>query len=146
MSKRERVGSCRDRQSCILNIAIFSSPLFRLCQELAPSGRMVLMFNGRQTADPANKDSCYKWDLLPCRGLILPGFTVNNGSFNIPYYNPSQEEVEYLVGKEGSLTTEFIDTIALGIGCQNGWSSLESRIKGHRCFSEPILSHQFGRR
>ncbi|WRX12267.1 hypothetical protein QQP08_004754, partial [Theobroma cacao] len=46
-----------------------------LCQELAPSGRMVLMFNGRQTADPANKDSCYKWDLLPCRGLILPGFT-----------------------------------------------------------------------
>ncbi|EOY17873.1 Uncharacterized protein TCM_042577 [Theobroma cacao] len=37
-------------------------------------------------------------------------------SFNVPYYNPSQNEVQCLVDKEGYLTTEFIDTIALDIG------------------------------
>ncbi|KAK6270646.1 hypothetical protein POUND7_007744 [Theobroma cacao] len=47
------------------------------------------------------------------QGLIDEG---KLDSFNVPYYNPSQNEVQCLVDKEGYLTTEFIDTIALDIG------------------------------
>ncbi|EOY17884.1 SAM dependent carboxyl methyltransferase - like 10 [Theobroma cacao] len=126
----------------------FSSLLKFRSQELAPNGRVVLIFNGRQTADPTNKDTCYTWDLL-AEALSYLGL-VDEGkldSFNVPYYNPSQEEIKYLVDKEGSLTIEFIDTIELEIGGPNGyWSSPESRIRGHRCFTEPLLSHQFGER
>ena len=42
------------------------------------------------------------------------------------------------------MTTEFIDTVAVEVGGQNLWSSPELRIKGYRCFTEPILSYQFG--
>ncbi|EOY11028.1 Uncharacterized protein TCM_026299 [Theobroma cacao] len=79
--------------------------------------------------------------MLDC-GLIDEG---KLDCFNVPFFNPSLDDVQFLVDKEGSLTTEFIDTIAVVIGGQNGhWMSPESRIKGYRCFSEPILSHHFG--
>ncbi|XWS56690.1 hypothetical protein CRYUN_Cryun09bG0107400 [Craigia yunnanensis] len=125
----------------------FSLLKFR-SQELAPNGRMVLIFNGRLYADHTNKDSCYTWDLLAeaLSYLVSEGLIDEEklDSFNVPYYNPSQEEVQYLVDKEGSLTTEFIDTVAVEVGGQNVWSSPELRIKGYRCFTEPILSYQFG--
>ncbi|XP_007009070.2 PREDICTED: probable caffeine synthase 2 [Theobroma cacao] len=129
----------------------FSSLLKFRSQELAPNGRVVLIFNGRQTADPTNKDTCYTWDLLAeALSYLVSQGLVDEGkldSFNVPYYNPSQEEIKHLVDKEGSLTIEFIDTIELEIGGPNGyWSSPESRIRGHRCFTEPLLSHQFGER
>ncbi|XVF24053.1 hypothetical protein REPUB_Repub13aG0093500 [Reevesia pubescens] len=117
-------------------------------QELAPNGRMVLIFNGRQFADPTNKDSCYTWDLLAesLSYLVSEGLIDEEklDSFNVPYYNPSEEEVQYVVDKEGSMETEFIDTIAVEIGGKNLWSSPELRIKGYRCFSESILAYQFG--
>ena len=50
-------------------------------------------------------------------------------SFNVPYYIASQEELQELVDKEGSFTTEFMDTIAIEIGDQNVWSGPESRFK-----------------
>ncbi|KAK6270657.1 hypothetical protein POUND7_007755 [Theobroma cacao] len=124
----------------------FSSLLKFRSQELAPNGRVVLIFNGRQTADPTNKDTCYTWDLLAeaLSYLVSQGLIDKDklDSFNAPTFTPSQEEVEDLVEKEGSFTIEFIDTIKVEVG--DAWASAESRAKNVRAFSEPWISHQFG--
>ncbi|KAK6227858.1 hypothetical protein SCA6_000198 [Theobroma cacao] len=126
----------------------FSSVLRFRSPELAPDGRMVLILNGRQSADPTEKDICYLWDLLAeaLSYLVSEGLIDEEklDSFNVPYYNPSREEVERVIDKEGSFTTEFSDTVVLEIGGKNAWSDPGLRIKGYRCFSEPVLSHQFG--
>ncbi|XVF83911.1 hypothetical protein PTKIN_Ptkin16aG0532000 [Pterospermum kingtungense] len=64
--------------------------------------------------------------------------------FNVPYYTPYHEEVQSMVDHEGSFTTEFIDTVAIETGDQNVWSGPESRAKGIRAFTEPMVSQQFG--
>ena len=56
---------------------------------------------------------------------------------------PKKKKVQSLVDKEGSFTTEFIDTIAIETGDQNVWSGPESRAKGIRAFTEPMVSQQF---
>ncbi|KAK6227853.1 hypothetical protein SCA6_000193 [Theobroma cacao] len=109
----------------------FSSVLRFRSPELAPDGRMVLILNGRQSADPTEKDICYLWDLLAeaLSYLVSEGLIDEEklDSFNVPYYNPSQEEVERVIDKEGSFTTEFSDTVLLEIG-EIGEKDLE----GHR--------------
>ena len=63
-------------------------------------------------------------------------------SFNVPYYIASQEELQELVDKEGSFTTEFIDTIVVELGGM--WSRPEYRTRNIRAYTEPIISHHFG--
>ncbi|OMO76195.1 SAM dependent carboxyl methyltransferase [Corchorus olitorius] len=109
---------------------------------------MVLIFNGRQSKDPVDKDAYYFWEVL----AEASSYLVSQGlideeklhSLNVPYYNPSLNEIQHLIDEEDSLTTEFMDTIALEIGGQSFWPSPELRMKNFRSFSEPIVSNQFG--
>ncbi|XWS74839.1 hypothetical protein CRYUN_Cryun01aG0032300 [Craigia yunnanensis] len=89
--------------------------------ELISDGRMVLIIHGRESADPTCKDSCYTWELL----AEAISYMVSQGLidkekldfFNVPFYTPFQAEVQSLVDKEGSFTTEFIDN------CNRNWRS-----------------------
>ncbi|XVE69371.1 hypothetical protein DITRI_Ditri09bG0146900 [Diplodiscus trichospermus] len=53
-----------------------------------------------------------------------------------------KEEVEELVDKEGSFTTEFVDTVMVEI--EGKWSKPEYIAKNIRAFTEAMISHQFG--
>ncbi|XVE69372.1 hypothetical protein DITRI_Ditri09bG0147000 [Diplodiscus trichospermus] len=89
--------------------------LFLKCRsvEMVPDGRMVLIIHGRESAD-LTSESSYVWEILAeaISYLVSQGLIDEEklDSFNVPYYIASKE-VEELVDKEGSFTTEFIDTI-----------------------------------
>ncbi|GAV92517.1 Methyltransf_7 domain-containing protein [Cephalotus follicularis] len=65
-------------------------------------------------------------------------------SFNVPYYIPSQEELQNLVHGEGSFATEHMDTFTLHIGEKNIWPTWEMTAKNNRSFTEPMMSNHFG--
>ncbi|OMO76194.1 SAM dependent carboxyl methyltransferase [Corchorus olitorius] len=115
--------------------------------EMVTNGRMVLIIHGRETKDPADRDGCYVWEVL----ADAISYMVSQGlideekldSFNVPYYIASRDEVEDLVKKEGSFTTEFMDIIVINT-LDITRSTPEFRAKNLRAFTEPIISYQFG--
>ncbi|KAL4283057.1 hypothetical protein GQ457_16G013640 [Hibiscus cannabinus] len=82
-------------------------------QELVPSGRMVLSFLGRKSADPTTQDSCYHWELLAqaIMSLAREGRIEEEkvDSFNAPYYAPCTEEIKEEIQKEGSFTIDRLE-------------------------------------
>ncbi|XVF83907.1 hypothetical protein PTKIN_Ptkin16aG0531800 [Pterospermum kingtungense] len=122
--------------------------LFLKCRalEMVPNGRMVLIIHGRKFADPTIRESCYTWEILADALSYLASQGLINEEkldfFNVPYYIASQEEVQELVDKEGSFTTEFLDTIVVELG--GTWSRPETRIRNIRAFTEPMISSHFG--
>ncbi|GAV56779.1 Methyltransf_7 domain-containing protein [Cephalotus follicularis] len=117
-------------------------------QEVVSNGVMVLTLHGRQSPDPSSKQSCYLWDLLAdaTAHMISLGLVEESklDSFNVPYYIPSQEELQNLVDGEGSFATEHMDTFTLLIGDKNIWPIWELTAKNIRSFTEPMMSNHFG--
>ncbi|GMI96819.1 jasmonic acid carboxyl methyltransferase [Hibiscus trionum] len=91
----------------------FSIFLKSRSQELVPSGRMVLSFLGRKSADPTTEDSCYHWELLAqaIMSLAREGRIEEDkvDSFNAPYYAPCTEEIKEEIQKEGSFTIDLLE-------------------------------------
>ncbi|CAK9135737.1 IpCS1 [Ilex paraguariensis] len=121
-------------------------------EEMVQNGRMVLILNGRQASDPWCQESCYHWEILAgaISEMVSQGLVDEEklDSFNVPYYTPLQEEVQDIVDKEGSFAVEHLETSTLAI-VDNQES--DTRAKGEelakniRCFTESIISYQFGK-
>ncbi|OMO76249.1 SAM dependent carboxyl methyltransferase [Corchorus olitorius] len=116
--------------------------------EMVSNGRMVLIIHGRESEDPTtDRDHNYNWEVLgnAMSCMVSQGLIDEEklDSFNIPYYIASKDEVEYLVKKEGSFTTEFIDLIAINT-LDITRSTPESRANLIRSITESIISTQFG--
>ncbi|PHT48761.1 hypothetical protein CQW23_12969 [Capsicum baccatum] len=63
-------------------------------------------------------------------------------SFNIPAYNPSPEEVIYIVDKEGSFIINVLET--LEIHRNSSSDEKYSMVQSFRCVAEPLLDRHFG--
>ncbi|CAK9182304.1 unnamed protein product [Ilex paraguariensis] len=130
-------------------------------EETVQNGRMVLILHGRQASDPWGKESCYHWEILAetiskmvsqanVLSLSLEGLVDEEklDSFNVPYYTPLQEEVQDIVDKEGSFAVQHIETFTLVLADNQ---ESDTRAKGEqlakniRCYTESIISYQFGK-
>ncbi|GLT89153.1 hypothetical protein SLE2022_071510 [Rubroshorea leprosula] len=116
--------------------------------ELVPDGLMLLVLPGRESEDPTCISFCYTWDVLSqaIAELVKQGLIEEEklDSFNVPLYAPWQEEVREVVEKEGSFTTEHLETMAMEIRGTSLWPTPEHRAKDARSFTESMISAQFG--
>ncbi|CAK9135740.1 IpCS2 [Ilex paraguariensis] len=121
-------------------------------EEMVQNGRMVLILHGRQASDPWGKESCYHWEILAeaISEMVSLGLVDEEklDSFNVPYYTPLKEEVQDIVDKEGSFAVEHIETFTLDLVDKQ---ESDTRAKGEqlakniRCYTESIISYQFGK-
>ncbi|TXG49914.1 hypothetical protein EZV62_025789 [Acer yangbiense] len=126
----------------------FSTFLKLRSQEMVPNGRIVLMLQGRQSADPTSKECCYQWEILAKALTEMVSQKVIDeeklDSFDVPYYSPSKEEVKEVVDKEGSFATELLETFATELGDKNIWRSGKEIANSLRSFTESVISDHFG--
>ncbi|CAH8354177.1 unnamed protein product [Eruca vesicaria subsp. sativa] len=85
------------------------------------NGRMVLTFIGRNTLDdPLYRDCCHFWTLLfeSLCGLVFEGIVSASkvDSFNMPFYDPSKEEVKEVIEKEGSFEINDLEIHGFDLG------------------------------
>ncbi|KAI3684880.1 hypothetical protein L6452_34107 [Arctium lappa] len=129
----------------------FSLFLKSRAQEMVVKGRMVLAFLGRRSLDPSADEACYQWELLAraLMSLALDGLVEkeNIDSFNIPYYAPSLEEVQYEVEKEGSFIIDCVEAFELEWDGGDSSGLKESRgtrvAKCIRAVVEPMFESHF---
>ncbi|KAK2637283.1 hypothetical protein Ddye_032075 [Dipteronia dyeriana] len=126
----------------------FSTFLKSRSQEMVPNGRIVLMLQGRQSADPTSKECCYQWEILAkaLTEMVSQGLIDEErlDSFDVPYYTPSQEEVKEIIDKEGSFAVDLMESSAIDIGDKDIWSDATRYANNIRSFTEPMISHHFG--
>ncbi|KAL2895626.1 Salicylate carboxymethyltransferase [Bienertia sinuspersici] len=82
-------------------------------KEVVVNGKMVLTLLLRQENDPySNKKSACIWDLLATvlNDMVTEGYIDEErlNTFNVPMYEPSLEELKYLVEKEGSFAIDQV--------------------------------------
>ncbi|GAY40384.1 S-adenosyl-L-methionine-dependent methyltransferase superfamily protein [Citrus sinensis] len=124
----------------------FSLFLKSRSQEMVPNGRLVLVFNGRPSAD-FTRDYCYPipWESLSeaIAAMVSEGLIQEEklDSFNVPVYAPSQKELKGIVSKEGSFELEQLETFPINFGDKNLSDKL---FKNMRSVTESMISHQFG--
>ncbi|KAL1217037.1 Salicylate/benzoate carboxyl methyltransferase [Cardamine amara subsp. amara] len=90
-------------------------------EEMVSNGRMVLSFIGRNTlGDPLYRDCCHFWTLLSksLRDLVSEGLLSASkvDSFNMPFYDPSKEEVMETIGNEGSFEINDLEIHGFDLG------------------------------
>ncbi|XP_034676090.1 jasmonate O-methyltransferase-like [Vitis riparia] len=141
----------------------FSLFLKSRSEEIVPKGRMVLSFMGRRSPDPAADESCYQFELLAraLMSMVSEGLVEEEkaDSFNLPYYTPSPEEVEFEIQKEGSFILDRLETFEIDwINGNDGNSSVSEGVyptsealsrghghsKGIRAVVESMLEFHFG--
>lgn len=69
-------------------------------------------------------------------------------SFNVPYYTPSQFEVQDIVEREESFAIQHIETTPITFFSKQDydlWTGVEKITKNIRSFTEPIISNHFGK-
>ncbi|CAH2064435.1 unnamed protein product [Thlaspi arvense] len=92
----------------------FSLFLRMRSEEIVPNGHAVLTFVGRKVSDPVYKDCFQVWSLLSdcLLDLVSEGVVKESEmeSFNMPFYNPNEEEVREVILKEGSFEISKIKT------------------------------------
>ncbi|ESQ44653.1 hypothetical protein EUTSA_v10003235mg [Eutrema salsugineum] len=93
-------------------------------EEMLPNGRMVLTFIGKKDVDPLCRDGFYLWSLLSDAlvDLVLEEVVKESevDSFNLPFYQPNEEEVREVVRKEGSFEIKKIETHELLVSNKTG--------------------------
>ncbi|CAA0412447.1 unnamed protein product [Arabidopsis thaliana] len=102
----------------------FKSFLEMRSEEMVSNGRMVLTFIGRKTLDdPLHRDCCHFWTLLSTslRDLVYEGLVSASkvDSFNIPFYDPSKEEVMEMIRNEGSFEINDLEIHGFELGLSN---------------------------
>nr|UMB49583.1 salicylic acid methyltransferase [Carica papaya] len=125
-------------------------------EELVAGGRMVLTFLGRSSQDPSSKEGCYIWELLATalNDMVLEGIIEEEklGSFNIPQYTPSPEELKTEVIKERSFTVDRLEVTRVHWDAYHGeLSPFDAVMDGGynvancmRSVAEPLLVSHFG--
>ncbi|PKI46645.1 hypothetical protein CRG98_032987 [Punica granatum] len=122
-------------------------------KEMVVGARLVLVLHGRQSTDPAIKESCYPWESLAeaISSLVSEGLVEEKklDTLNVPYYTASLEEVQQIVKQEGSFTVEHIETLVLDIGGplsgeEDPWISGMKHAKNVRSFTGSIIQHHLG--
>ncbi|CDY51318.1 BnaCnng20630D [Brassica napus] len=99
----------------------FNTFLRMRSEEMVSNGRMVITLLGRNTIDdPLYRDCCHHLTLLSdsLRDLVIEGLvsasTVN--SFNMPFYDPTEEEVKEIIRNEASFQINDLETHAFDLG------------------------------
>ncbi|PKI46644.1 hypothetical protein CRG98_032986 [Punica granatum] len=119
-------------------------------KETVVGAYLVLLLNGRQSADPAIKKSCYPWESLAkaISSLVSEGPMEEEkpDDLNLPYYRASQEEVQQIVQQEGSFMVEHIETLVLDVGGPSSGEEdpcirAKKLAKSVRSFTGSILQH-----
>ncbi|ESQ45426.1 hypothetical protein EUTSA_v10011047mg, partial [Eutrema salsugineum] len=136
----------------------FSLFLRMRSEEMVPNGHMVLTFVGRKVSDNLSKACFQVWSLLSdcLLDLVSEGVFRESEmeSFNMPFYNPNEDEVREVISNEGSFEINKIEThdhiVPYKIEKDKEQISLQSieagkeRATGIRCITEPLLVAHFG--
>ncbi|CAH2074177.1 unnamed protein product [Thlaspi arvense] len=135
----------------------FTTFLRMRSEEMVSNGRMVLTLIGRNTLDdPLYRDCCHFWTLLSnsLRDLVFEGLVSASkvNSFNMPFYDPNEEEVKEIIRNEGSFQINDLETHVFDLGHSNEERSLQShRVKAGqkeasciRAVTETMLVAHFG--
>jgi len=122
----------------------FRSFLNLRSKEICSDGRMVLTFFGRRCSDPADEEHNYVWTPLAeaLNEMVLEGIVKASemDSFNLPYYQPSMEEVKMVTRDEGSFDLMEEQVFDLNWDVANG-----GNVAGIiRAVSESMLASHFG--
>ncbi|KAI3496210.1 hypothetical protein L1887_38565 [Cichorium endivia] len=129
-------------------------------EELVPGGCMVLTFVGRRIADPTSDDCCIIWELLvqSLHDMLKEGLIQEQdfNSFNMPYYNPCEEEVRNVIQDEGSFFLDMLNVFQVNwdphdtdytstkdFDVHNRIHSINTA-KALRAVMEPLLTSHFG--
>ncbi|KAE8678793.1 hypothetical protein F3Y22_tig00111402pilonHSYRG00259 [Hibiscus syriacus] len=82
-------------------------------EEMVGGGRMLHCLVGRSSTDPTSNDCCSIYELLNkslfdlvAKGLVQES---NVDSFNVPYYNPCEQEMREIIEEEGSFNLDKIE-------------------------------------
>ncbi|XP_024013748.1 salicylate/benzoate carboxyl methyltransferase [Eutrema salsugineum] len=93
----------------------FSLFLRMRAEETMPNGRMALTFLGRKALDPLSKDCFRDWSLISDSLLDLVSEGIVKESeveyFNMPFYNPDENEVKEVIENEGTFEINNFETI-----------------------------------
>ncbi|KAL1823563.1 hypothetical protein ACET3Z_010341 [Daucus carota] len=133
----------------------FTTFLRMRSEEVIPNGRMVLSLVGRSSADHTMKDSCYMYGLLGKSLLDMSAEGILHEeditSFNLPYYATCTEELEAIIGSEGSFSLDRFETSEVNWDIreedeimESGESSGEFIAKTIRAITESMLASDFG--
>ncbi|KMT14984.1 hypothetical protein BVRB_3g064890 [Beta vulgaris subsp. vulgaris] len=75
-------------------------------EEVVAGGMMVLTLMGRKSTEPYSKKSCLIFDMFAAalNDMVVEGLIEEDklNTFSIPIYTPSEEELGFMVEKEGS--------------------------------------------
>ncbi|CAF1986422.1 unnamed protein product [Brassica napus] len=122
-------------------------------EEMVCNGRMVLTFIGRSTLDdPLYRDCCHFWTLISesmC-DLVFEGIMSASKveSLNMPFYDPSKEEVKEVIQNEGSFEINDLEIHGFDLGQSSGnneeGGAGEKEAKCIRAVSESMLVAHFG--
>ncbi|CAH8385087.1 unnamed protein product [Eruca vesicaria subsp. sativa] len=136
----------------------FSLFLRMRSEEIVPDGHMILTFVGRKVSDPLSIDCFHAWSLLSdcILELVSEGIIKESEmySFNMPFYNPNEEEVREVIINEGSFKINKIETrdhiVPYKTEKDEEEISLQFTETGKekatrvRCITEPLLVSHFG--
>ncbi|CDY54689.1 BnaC01g42250D [Brassica napus] len=142
----------------------FSLFLRMRAEETMPDGRMVLTLVGRKALDPLSKDCFQNWSLIShsLLDLVSEGIVKESDveSFNLPFYNPDENEVREVVENEGSFKINNFETVfGLLFSYKTGRTEVKDddnvdqscllevvrkRAKTIRSITEPMLAAHFG--
>ncbi|OMP08301.1 hypothetical protein COLO4_06600 [Corchorus olitorius] len=137
----------------------FSNFLRSRSEELVAGGGMLLTLIGRSITNPTNKCCFYIWDLLAISllQLVAEGLVEESevDSFNMPFYNPCEEEVKEIVEKEGSFDLDKLEIFQANWDFEDDFSNKNFVFDKHksgqnvadcvRAVAEPILASHFGK-
>jgi jasmonate O-methyltransferase len=122
--------------------------------EVAPGGRMVLIFKGRRTLDPTTDESCLLWDYLAqaIQGLIAEGLIGEEklDTYNTPFYEAYVEDIRALVEEDGCFIVDRLEIKQLPWGGGCGVSGIDRAklsivmTKGIRAVNENMFQRHFG--
>ncbi|CAG7888399.1 unnamed protein product [Brassica rapa] len=142
----------------------FSLFLRMRAEETMPNGRMVLTLVGRKALDPLSKDCFQNWSLIShsLLDLVSEGIVKESDveSFNLPFYNPDENEVREVIENEGSFKINNFETVyGLLFSYKTGRTEVKDddyvdqscvfevvrkRAKTIRSITEPMLAAHFG--
>ncbi|KAL3527133.1 hypothetical protein ACH5RR_011789 [Cinchona calisaya] len=127
----------------------FSLFLNSRSKELVSGGGMVLILLGREGPNHMDRGNSFFWEILS-RSLAS---LVNKGdvekekldSYDVHFYAPSKEELEYLIRKEGSLKLDRLEMFEIEKDvCDDGTSYGTRVAMTVRAIQESMLGHHFG--
>ncbi|CAH8379485.1 unnamed protein product [Eruca vesicaria subsp. sativa] len=135
----------------------FTTFLRMRSEEMVSSGRMVLTLIGRKTLDdPLYRDCCHFWTLLSqsLSDLVFEGLVSASkvNSFNVPFYDPNEEEMREIIRNEGSFMINDLETHVFDLGDSNEDHGVQSdrgkagekEAKCIRAVTETMLIAHFG--